>query len=112
MNLISIFTFAQETLFSIFLLLGLIFCFLGVLGLFRFKDIYSKQHALGLIDTIGIFFICIALAINSGIALVSFKPIILSLLITFISAPSCYALMQIFIHRKQDKTLEEIEEKR
>lgn len=111
MEINTVFTVIQEVLFSIFMLLGLIFCFIGLLGLFRFKDVYSKQHAIGLIDTAGIFFICLALAIKSGLALVSFKPIFLSLLIALVSAPICYAFMQILIHREKDKTLESLKNK-
>jgi multicomponent Na+:H+ antiporter subunit G len=111
MEINTVFTVIQEVLFSIFMLLGLIFCFIGLLGLFRFKDVYSKQHATGLIDTAGIFFICLALAIKSGLSLVSFKPLFLSLLIALISAPLCYAFMQILIHRGKDKTLESLKNK-
>lgn len=108
MDINTIATIIQEVLFSIFMLLGLVLCFLGVLGLFRFKNIYSKQHATGLIDTGGIFFICLALAIKSGFSLVSIKTIFLSLLIAFVSAPLCYAFMQILIHRRKDTTLESL----
>ncbi len=112
MDVNTIIIFVQEISFSFFMLIGLIFCSLGLLGLFRFKDIYTKQHATGLIDTAGIFFICISLSIHSGFSLVSIKIIFLSLLITFVSAPLCYAFMQILIHREKDTTLENVEEKR
>ena len=108
MDINTIITIIQEVSFSFFMLIGLIFCSIGLLGLFRFKDVYSKQHATGLIDTAGIFFICLALSIKSGFSLVSFKPIFLSLLITLVSAPLCYAYMQILIHREKDKTLENL----
>nr|MDR2008704.1 monovalent cation/H(+) antiporter subunit G [Alphaproteobacteria bacterium] len=92
----------QEILFSMFLLIGLLFCGIGILGMFRFKDIYNKQHALVLIDSMGIFFICLALAVKSGVALVSFKPLFLAIFIMILGSPACYALMQIFIKQRQN----------
>ncbi|MCL2567572.1 MAG: monovalent cation/H(+) antiporter subunit G [Alphaproteobacteria bacterium] len=102
---------AKEILFVIFLSSGLIFCAIGIFGLFRFKELYNKQHALVIIDSLGIFFICLSLAIHSGIALVSFKPIFFSIFITLFSAPSSYALMQIFINREQKIFAQGIERK-
>lgn len=112
MDINAIVIISQEIFFSLFMLIGLTFCAIGLLGLFRFKDVYSRQHATGLIDTAGIFFICIALAIKSGLSLVSFKPIFLSLLIALVSAPLCYAFMQILIHRNKDKTLENLKKEK
>jgi monovalent cation/proton antiporter MnhG/PhaG subunit len=80
---------------------GLSFIFLGLLGVYKMKDIYMKQHSAGLIDTFGLFLVCLSLSIQSGFSLVSVKPILLSILVALMSAPSCYAFMQILIRRDQ-----------
>ena len=61
------------------------------------KDVYTKQHVSGLIDTGGVFFICLSLSISSGWHLVSIKPLFLAVVMILMSAPLCYAFMQIAI---------------
>ena len=88
-----------EFLVIICIFVGLFFCSVGVLGLYRLPDVYTKQHSTGLVDTVGIFFICLGLSIYSGFVLVSFKPIILAILVGGFSSPICYAFIQIAFNR-------------
>lgn len=45
-----------ETLIVVFVVLSLIFSILGVLGLFRFPDFYTRIHAAGLVGSFGVLF--------------------------------------------------------
>ncbi len=102
----------QHLLGAISISVGLLFCIIGVVGVYRLSDIYCKQHATGLIDTAGIFFICLGLSIKSGFVLVSIKPILLAILIAMVSAPTSYTFMEILINRKEDTILSEVMKKR
>lgn len=44
----------------ILLALSAIFCILGVIGLFRFKDAYTRVHAAGLVSGLGFIFVVAA----------------------------------------------------
>ncbi|MGV3278564.1 cation:proton antiporter [Rickettsiales bacterium LUAb2] len=89
-----------DVLSWIFMLLGLFFCSMGVLGLFRFPDLFAKQHAIGVIDTCGILFIIISLALKSGFTIISVKVLFLGILAIFLSAPTCNALIKAAIITK------------
>jgi multicomponent Na+:H+ antiporter subunit G len=91
-----------DILIWFFMVLGLFFCTVGVYGVFKLPEVYTKQHATGLIETAGIFFIMLSLAISSGFVLVSIKPILLAVLVAGFSAPACYAFMQVVIRKKGD----------
>ena len=92
-----------DILVLIFIFIGLFFCSVGVLGLYRLPDVYTKQHSTGLLDTVGIFFICLGLSIYSGFSLVSFKPMMLAILVGGFSSPVCYAFIQIVFNRDKIK---------
>lgn len=99
----------EVTSSDVFITLGLAFSTLSIIGLIRFKTILEKQHALGLLDTLGVTNIGVGLALRSGLHLVSVKPIMLAIIILFFSAPLCYMLMQIiliyhnYLERKKHK---------
>lgn len=105
----------EVTSSDIFISIGLAFSALSIFGLVRFKTILEKQHALGLLDTLGVTNIGVGLALRSGFHLVSAKPIMLAIIVLFFSAPLCYMLMQIiliyhnYLEKKKNKP-EESEE--
>jgi multicomponent Na+:H+ antiporter subunit G len=70
---------------SIFITIGFIFSAIGVLGLYRFKDVYQKQHATALVDTTGIGCIIVGLLFLSGLTFITLKLILLLLLLFFIN---------------------------
>ena len=90
--------FLLKILPPLFISIGLIFCSIGMIGVIKMKDVYTKQHCASLIDSAGIFFICIGLSLASGFTLVSFKPLLLGVLVVLMSSPICYAFMQIALH--------------
>ena len=57
----------------IFIFIGSITILIGSLGLLRLPDVFSRIHAVGMIDTAGIGFIIFGLLIYSGFTIVSIK---------------------------------------
>lgn len=53
-----------DVVFYILLVIGLFFNFVGVLGLFRFPDVYSRLHAETKTTTFGSIFISIGVVIH------------------------------------------------
>ena len=62
----------------LFIILGSLIILVGSLGLLRLPDVFSRIHAVGMIDTAGIGFIIFGLLIYSGFTIVSIKLLISS----------------------------------
>lgn len=52
-----------EILGMLMIVIGLLFYILGVVGLIRFPDVYSRIHAAGKVSVLGIVFFCVGTAI-------------------------------------------------
>lgn len=61
---------------KLLLVLGMIFFLLGTVGLFRFKDIYSRSHGAAKCDTLGALCCILALIIYSGVNSTTIKLLI------------------------------------
>lgn len=84
----------------VLMIAGVLLCAIGVLGVFRMPDLFSKQHSSGLIDTLGMLFITCSLACRSGASFLSLKVILLGALSAFLSAPICNALIKSAVINK------------
>ena len=83
---------------DIFLVAGALGVLVGSLGVLRFPDFFSRIHATGITETVGIGFIIAGLMIEAGISLVSLKLLIILLLVLFTSPTSSQALAKAAIH--------------
>ena len=81
------------TLLSIPLLIcGLIFILLGVAGVLRLPDFYSRLHAMGKCDTLGVGLVLLALALYEGFSLSSVKLLLISVFIALANPTATHAL--------------------
>jgi multicomponent Na+:H+ antiporter subunit G len=72
--------------------LGGFFFLAGTVGLLRFPDVFSRLHALTKTDNLGLGFIVLALAWESGSLLATLKLILVWLLALLASAVSCHLI--------------------
>jgi multicomponent Na+:H+ antiporter subunit G len=77
---------------SILLILGLLFILAGVLGVLRLPDFYTRLHAMGKCDTLGITLVLLALSIHAGPSLVTVKVLLLSIFIGLANPIATHAL--------------------
>lgn len=78
-------------------ILLMIGCFLGIsgaIGIFRFKEFYSRVHAASVTDTLFVFFIMAGLILQSGFTLVSVKLIFAVGLLWLTSPLASHALVR------------------
>ena len=81
------------TLLSIALLIcGLVFILLGVAGVLRLPDFYSRLHAMGKCDTLGVGLVLLALALYEGVSLSSVKLLLISIFIALANPTATHAL--------------------
>lgn len=82
----------------IFILAGLFFFFVGVVGILRFPDFYTRLHAAGKSDSLAAVLVIIGVAlynlqeINPGNILVSLKIILIAVFIYVASPTATHAL--------------------
>ena len=97
-----------------FLISGVLFSIVGGIGLIRLPDLYSRMHAAGIVDTIGIALISIGLIIQAGATIVTVKLIIIVIFVFMTSPTSTHALAKAALHgavrpavpRQDSETLE------
>ena len=74
--------------------LGVLFLFLGALGLVRFPDFYTRLHAAGKCDTLGSLLIVSGLALYGGFTLTSGKIIAIAIFIFLTSPTATHAILR------------------
>jgi multicomponent Na+:H+ antiporter subunit G len=77
---------------------GLVFCFIGALGLLKLPDLFSRMHAAGIIDTLGVGLIISGLFIQTGFTLVFAKLLMVLVFIFFASPTATHALARAAIN--------------
>lgn len=75
-----------------FLLAGSFFLLVGALGLMRMPDLFTRMHAASVGETLGGSLLLIGMMIHSGFSLVTFKLLVLLVVIFFFGPVATHAL--------------------
>lgn len=75
MSIVSIFATIMNVLSDIVLLIGLVFVFLGMLGLIRLPDVYNRLHTTAKIGTLGAFGVMLSIVMRTGLTPIGVKAI-------------------------------------
>ncbi len=86
--------FIIDTLSWVCLILGSFLGISGAIGIFRFKEFYSRVHAASVTDTLCVFFIMAGLILQSGFTLISVKLIFAVGLLWLTSPLASHALIR------------------
>jgi multicomponent Na+:H+ antiporter subunit G len=87
----------------VFITIGIGFIISCILGLFRFRDFYTKIHAASVIECCGIPFCLIGLSFIQTDLTSAFKLIITALLILLLNPVSTHAIARASVLFKIDK---------
>lgn len=68
------------------IVIGLFFLLVGGVGILRFRDLFSRLHVTGVLDTLGVPLVLLGVAIHLGPRLVSAK-IILATMFLAVTSP-------------------------
>ena len=74
---------------------GVVALLTGSIGLIRLPDLYSRTHAVGMMDTAGVGFIILGLIIHEGFTLVSVKLALVGIFLFFTSPIATHAVSQV-----------------
>jgi len=82
----------------VLILAGSFFTVTGALGLVRMPDVYTRMHAVSVIDTLGIGLLILGMALQAGLSLVTLKLLFLLALVFFTWPVVTHALAQACLH--------------
>lgn len=88
-------------------LLGSVIVIVGLIGVYRMPDFYTRLHAASVIDTLGTMFVILGLLLLAGISLVSVKLILILLFILITTPAAAHALAKSALHGELDPQLDE-----
>ncbi len=77
---------------NLLLIIGLVFILLAVLGILRLPDFYTRLHAMGKCDTLGVTLVLLAMAIHAGMSLASVKLLLIAVCISLANPTATHAL--------------------
>lgn len=81
-----------------FLIIGSLFLLVGAIGLIRMPDVFTRMHAVSVMESTGATLIIFGLILYSGFSAISIKLIIILLAIIYISSVATHALARACIH--------------
>ena len=87
-----------EIVSGIFLVIGAVAMLVGGAGILRMPDLFTRLHAVGIIDTLGVAAILIGLAFLAGWGLVLIKLIIIFALLMLLNPSASHALARAAVH--------------
>lgn len=77
---------------------GSIFSLIGVIGVIRFPDAYSRMHAASLVETLGAGLILLGLVFQAGMTLISVKLALIFIFLFFTNPTTTHALARALIY--------------
>ena len=77
------------------LAIGTLALVVGSLGLIRLPDVFSRIHAVGMMDTAGVGFIVLGMMIHEGFSMISVKLAAVAVFLFFTSPIATHAVAQV-----------------
>ena len=83
---------------SLFITIGALSIIVGLLGVYRMPDFYTRLHAASIIDTLGTMLILFGLILNYGLNIVSLKLLLILIFILITTPTAAHALAKSALH--------------
>lgn len=81
---------------------GVFFLVVGAIGLIRFPDVYTRMHAAGKCDTLGLLLVLLGIACGQGVGLVAVKLLVVAAFVFITSPTATHAIARAgYRHRRQ-----------
>ena len=90
-----------------FLVTGGLACIIGVVGILRMPDAYTRLHASSVMETVGVGFILIGLFLQSDHWTVLVRLAVVAFVLLFTSPVTSHAVARAMKHRKIEPVLRE-----
>ena len=90
---------------AVLLLAGSVFYVLGMIGMNRFPDVFTRMHAVSVSDTLGVAFLFLGMMVLGGFTLVTVKLLFILVLLLFSGPVISHALARAALHDGQKPLL-------
>ncbi len=77
---------------------GSVFSLIGLIGVIRFPDVYTRMHAASLVETLGVGLILLGLVFQAGLSLISVKLALIFIFLFFTNPTTTHALARALNH--------------
>jgi multicomponent Na+:H+ antiporter subunit G len=77
---------------GVLLVAGLGFVLLGVVGVLRLPDFYSRLHATSKVETLGLALMASGVAVQAGLTLLALKILLIIPFVAFVNSTAAHAL--------------------
>ena len=94
---------------TLFTCAGLFFFVVGVIGVLRLPDFYTRLHAVSVCDTMGAGLVLVGLMLQGGLSLVTVKLLLVFYFMMFTGPTAVHALAKAAMQSKQKPLLDERE---
>lgn len=91
----------------VLILAGSFFTLVGAVGLLRMPDVFTRMHAVSIIDTLGIGLLIAGMILQAGFSLVTLKLLLLATAVFFTWPVVTHALAQVCLQEDIQPTLAE-----
>jgi multicomponent Na+:H+ antiporter subunit G len=98
---------AVEIVSWVFIVLGSLFTIVGMLGLLRMPELFTRMHAASVMETLGAGFLILAMLIQAGVSLAAFKLLFILALFLVTAPVVTHALAQTALHQRVRPVLSE-----
>ena len=88
----------RELIGNVIIGIGVVFVLVGVFGMYRFKDFYSRILIASKIDTVGFITICSGVIVRNGISWFSLKVLLLVAVVMIINPVVTHAIAHSAFH--------------
>lgn len=89
---------ARDIAGFVIMCIGLVFVLIGVLGIYRFRDFYSRILIAAKVDTVGFITICTGAIVKQGISWFSLKVVLLVVIVMMINPVITHAIAHSAYH--------------
>ena len=90
---------------SAFIMIGSLSIIVGLIGVYRMPDFYTRLHAASIIDTLGTILILFGLIIYHGLTLISLKLLLILVFILITTPTAAHALAKSALHGNLKPTI-------
>ena len=90
---------------SAFIMTGSLSIIIGLSGVYRMPDFYTRLHAASIIDTLGTMLILFGLIIHHGLTLISLKLLLILVFILITTPTAAHALAKSALHGNLKPTI-------
>lgn len=88
----------RDIIAFIIMCIGLVFILLGVFGIYKFKNFYSRILIAAKVDTVGFLIICTGVVIKKGVSWFSLKVLLLTIIVILINPVITHAIANSAYH--------------